>query len=141
MDSEEFLAHYGVKGMKWGVRRAKRKAEVTEARRALKSGKSKAAAKQAAIEYKIAKKKKRGEEQARRTLNKANLKYATELRRGVRTKTGRATVALWLVSPAAFPVFAGYVGARVGAHAGEKYWKNRVEKDTMEARIASKQRK
>ena len=39
---EEFLAHYGVKGMKWGVRREQLRAanaQVTEAKAALKSAK------------------------------------------------------------------------------------------------------
>ena len=40
--NEEYLEHFGVKGMKWGVRNAERKAKVTKAKEAHKQSIAKA---------------------------------------------------------------------------------------------------
>ena len=125
-DVEDFLAHYGVKGMRWGVRRKARKAHVQRGREAMP--KAKAQLNDAKNSYEAAKRMKKGEAQAKLTLSKAKAVRARALADGVRTKSGATTVGLFFatgVLPVNFILYPiTRVGLRVNATRKEKKYQN-----------------
>lgn len=108
-DVEDFLEHYGVKGMKWGVRRdmrklnkasrakdkAKRQSEIDAARKRLGSGKNKEALKKAKAQYKIDKYE-IGSREARKLVDKHKEKIRSDYETSKQLKNGKE-VALAMV--------------------------------------------
>lgn len=110
VSTEDFLAHYGVKGMKWGERRAhgkamrgldreskekdkvKRRRTIDKARERVQSGEGKQAVKDAKQQYK-ADKNVVGKREAKKVLNKAREKYAKDVETSKQLRDGKEVVA------------------------------------------------
>lgn len=103
---EEFLSHYGKKGMKWGQRRARNRElnratklrenkEIDAARAAFKTGKPQAQAKKNKAQYKKDKQN-LGTREARRLLAKRNEQYVKDIETANTTKNGKEKTILAL---------------------------------------------
>lgn len=109
---DDFLAHYGVPGMKWGKRRAvvktlnskdakTRGKEIDKARSDLYSGRANAKFKAAKSQYKIDKKVK-GKDKAKAALQKAREEKITTIIKSSQSKSGKETVERLLIGTDAF---------------------------------------
>lgn len=123
-DVDEFLEHFGAKGMKWGVRknkaersagramnkesrakdRSKYDKDIDKARGRVSSGKTKQAFKKAKSEH-AANKAKLGSREARKILSKAREKKYKDINTAQAAKTGKETA-----------VVLGILGLAVGLH-------------------------
>lgn len=97
--TDEFIEHYGVKGMKWGVRKSrrlpvgskearKRDASIDKARENIRTGKSAERLQRAKTAYRHDKVT-LGKKEAKRQLNKAKLKNVQELQKSLTAKDGK----------------------------------------------------
>lgn len=112
--SSETLAHYGIKGMQWGIRRdprnvasraadkasaakarAKQNADIDAARRRVNSGQTRQDLKTAKRVFKT-EKKTLGRREARKNLHSARLKAHTEVEKAQMIKSGGETAAALL---------------------------------------------
>jgi len=116
---DDFLAHYGVSGMKWGKRkalrgldkaekakmRAKQEKDVTKARTKLKSGEAKAEYKAAKAQYK-ADRQVIGKVAAKKAFNKVKAKNMDTINKANEFKNGKEVAAVVALSVGAVAISA-----------------------------------